>query len=328
MRTPKLIPLLLLPILAVLAAGCGSSSSSDSKKVAIVAYSTPQDAFEAAIAGFQKTADGKGVSFTQSYGPSGDQSRAVLAGQSADLVDFSLETDLTKLVDAGLVDKSWNANPTKGILTDSVVALVVRKGNPKGIKTWDDLLKPGIQVITPNPFSSGSARWNIMAAYGQAIEQGKSPAEATAYLTSLFKHVPVQPKSGRDALQTFTGGKGDVLISYENEAIGAQQKGQKVDYVIPDQTLLIENPAAVLKKASAKAKTFLAYLHTTAGQKAFVSKGYRSTIPSLNGRFPTPKQLFTIRKFGGWPTVAKKFFDPDNSVVATIETGRGVSTSG
>ena len=126
----------------------------------------------------------------------------------------------------------------------------MRKGNPKHIKTWDDLLKPGVEVLTPNPFTSGGARWNIMAAYGAQLKQGKTPEQALAYLKELFtKHVPVQDKSARDALQTFTGGKGDVLLSYENEAITAQQKGEKVDYVTPDQTILIENPIAVTTKA-------------------------------------------------------------------------------
>src|SRR3954452_19039087 len=223
----KALPRLLVVVLAAVAlvatvAGCGGSSSSGDK-LSLVAYSTPKEAYGALIPAFQKTPQGKGVTFTQSYGASGDQSRAVDGGLKADVVEFSLEPDITRLVDSGLVDKSWNQNQYKGMLTDSVVVLTVRKGNPKNIKTWEDLTKPGVSVITPNPFTSGSARWNIMAAYGSQIEQGKSDAEATAYLKSLFDNVAVQDKSGRDALTTFTGGKGDVLLSYENEAIAAQQ---------------------------------------------------------------------------------------------------------
>src|SRR3954452_23962170 len=225
----------LVAALAAVVAGCGgSSSASDGNKLSLVAYSTPKEAYEALIPAFNKTTEGKGVTFNQSYGASGDQSRAVDGGLPADVVEFSLESDVTRLVDSGLVDKSWNQNQYKGMVTDSVVVLVTRKGNPKNIKTWDDLTKPGVQVITPNPFTSGGARWNIMAGYGAQLKEGKTPAQATQYLYDLFKNVPVQDSSARDALATFTGGKGDVLLSYENEAILAQSSGEDVDYIVPD----------------------------------------------------------------------------------------------
>src|SRR5919198_972552 len=243
------IPVVLLSIAALLlAAGCGTSGGSGgggSAKLSLVAYSTPREAYRALIPAFQKTAAGRGIGFSQSYGASGDQSRAVANGLKADVVALSLEPDMTKLVDAGLVDKGWNADRYKGMVTDSVVALVVHKGNPKGIRGWADLVRPGVQVITPNPFFSGGARWNVMAAYGAQLEQGRSEAEAVAYLERLVPHVPVQDKSAREALQTFVGGKGDAMIAYENEAIAAQQAKQPVDYVIPDQTILIQNPIAV-----------------------------------------------------------------------------------
>jgi sulfate/thiosulfate transport system substrate-binding protein len=329
---------LLLAVAALVAvvgavAGCGSSSSSSGGggggKLSLVAYSTPQEAYEQLIPAFQKTAAGKGVTFSQSYGASGDQSRAVANGLPADVVEFSLEPDVTKLVDAGLVSSSWNQDQWHGFVTNSVVSLVVRKGNPKNIKTWDDLIKPGIQVIEPNPFSSGGARWNVMAAYGAQIKQGKSPEQALAYLQQFFKHVAVQDKSARDALQTFTSGKGDVLVSYENEAITAQQKGKAVDYVTPDQTILIQNPIAVTKGAKSSAKAFVAFLHTPEAQKIFQEKGYRPVDPELldKSKFPTPSGLFTINDFGGWPKVMKDFFDPQNGSVAKIEQGLGVSTA-
>jgi sulfate transport system substrate-binding protein len=320
----------LLAALAAVVAGCGgSSSSSGGNKLSLVAYSTPKEAYAALIPAFQKTPDGKGVDFTQSYGASGDQSRAVDGGLPADVVEFSLEPDVTRLVDSGIVDKSWNANQYKGMLTNSVVVLAVRKGNPKGIKGWNDLTKPGVQVITPNPFTSGGARWNVMAAFGSQTEQGKTEAQASAYLGQLFKNVAVQDKSARDALTTFTGGKGDVLIAYENEAIAAQQAGEKIDYVIPDQTILIENPVAVTKDASTKAAAFVKFLYTPQAQGIFASKGYRPVVKGTVGadKFPQPKDLFTIGKFGGWSVVSKKFFDPDNSIMATIEKGLGVSTA-
>ena len=239
-----------------------SSAGGGSGKLTLVAYSTPQEAYAKVIPAFQRTAAGQGVKFEQSYGASGDQSRAVAAGLPADVVAFSLAPDVNKLVDAGLVDGNWAADSYHGFVTDSVVVLVVRKGNPKHIKGWADLIKPGVQVVTPNPFTSGGARWNVMAAYGAQIEQGSTPAQAEGYLKALFKNVVSQDKAARDALQTFASGKGDVLISYENEAITAQKKGVKADYVIPDQTILIENPIAVTKDASPKAKAFVDFVHT------------------------------------------------------------------
>jgi sulfate transport system substrate-binding protein len=270
------------------------------------------------------------VEFEQSYGASGEQSRAVEAGLPADVVEFALESDVTRLVDAGLVDSDWNQNEYKGILTDSVVALVVRKGNPKDIHTWDDLIKPGVEVITPNPFTSGGARWNIMAAYGAQIKEGKSEEEAVAYLNELFQHVAVQDESARDALQTFAGGKGDVLISYENEAITAQQKGEDVEYVLPEQTILIENPVAVTSDAPQTANEFVKFLYSDEAQKIFGEKGYRPVVKSVADQFDyeTPQTLFTIQDFGGWGTVKDKFFDPENGVVAKIEMSLGVSTDG
>jgi sulfate transport system substrate-binding protein len=211
------------------------------------------------------------------------------------------------------------------------VVFAVRKGNPKNIKTWDDLTKKGVEVITPNPFTSGGAKWNLMAAYGAQIEQGKSPEEALAYLKALLSNVPVQDKSAREALATFSGGKGDVLISYENEAITAQKADVDLDYVIPDETILIQNPAAVTKKAKSpdKAKAFLDFLKTPEAQKIYASKGYRSITPSLvdKSTYPDPKKLFKIDKFGGWDKVNADFFDPDTGSVAKIEKDLGVSTA-
>jgi sulfate transport system substrate-binding protein len=326
------LSLALVVALAAAAGGCGSSSGSSGNKLSLVAYSTPKEAYAQLIPAFQKTSAGKGVTFSQSYGASGDQARSVISGLPADIVALSLAPDVAKLVKAGDVSSTWANDQYHGFVTDSVVALVVRKGNPKGIKTWSDLVKPGVQVIEPNPFTSGGARWNVMAAYGAQIAQGKTEQQATAYLGQLFKNVAAQDKSARDALQTFSSGKGDVLISYENEAIAAQQKGLKVDYVIPPQTILIQNPIAVTSKASnpAKAKAFVSFLRTLAAQQIFAAKGYRPVISSLvdKTKFPTPPGLFTIDKLGGWTTVTKKFFDPATGVVAKIEQSNGVSTGG
>ena len=316
-------------------AGCGgpaeSSGNGGGTKLSLVAYSTPKEAYAELIPAFNKTAQGKGVSFTQSYGASGDQSRAVAAGLPADVVAFSLAPDVDKLIEPGIVSADWANDRYDGFVTDSVVVLAVRKGNPKHIKTWDDLVKPGVEVVTPNPFTSGGARWNLMAAYGAQIKQGKSPDQALAYLKALLENTPVQDKSAREALATFAGGKGDVMLAYENEAITAQSKGVGLDYVIPDQTILIQNPIAVTQssKSPEEAKAFVSWLRSPEAQKIFQSKGYRSVRKELADpkRYPTPKDLFKIDDLGGWSRVNDEFFDPDNGSVAKIEQDLGVSTA-
>jgi len=326
-------------VLTIALAACSSSKSSGatgatgsgaalSGNVDLVAYSTPQEAYQALEKAFNKTAVGKDVKFTESYGASGDQSRAVVAGQAADYVAFSLAPDMDRLVKANLVAPDWSANDTKGMVTDSVVVFVTRKGNPKHIKTWDDLLQPGLQVVTPNPFTSGGARWNVMAGYGAQIVQGKTPDQAFQYLSDLFKHVVVQDDSARKSLQTFTGGKGDVLLAYENEAIFAQSKGEDIDYTIPDQTILIENPLAVTANAKnpAAAKAFKDFVLSKDGQQIFADNGYRPVLKGIaDGKFPTPKQLFDISKLGGWPQINTEFFDPKNGKLASVEQSIGVS---
>jgi sulfate/thiosulfate-binding protein len=315
----------------LLAAGCGGSGGSGGggDKLTLVAYTTPREAYEALIPEFQKTDAGKGVSFSQSYGASGDQSRAVQNGLAADVVTLALEPDMTKLVDAGLVAKDWNADEHKGMITNSVVAFIVRKGNPRNIRTWDDLVKPGVEVIEPNPFTSGGAKWNIMAAYGAQLQAGKTPEQAQAYLLELFRHVPVQDKSAREALQTFIGGKGDVMLAYENEAINAQQKQQPVDYVVPDNTILIENPIAVAARSKnpARAGAFVGFLRSEAAQKLYAERGYRpvDSAAAAGADFPRPKGLFTIKDLGGWSDVNKQFFDKEAGIVAGIERTVGVS---
>ena len=335
MNPRKFILIAIVPaLLALVAAGCGGTSDSgggSGGKVALVAYSTPKEAYAGVIPAFQKTSQGKDVGFSQSYGASGDQERAVESGLPADVVALSLALDVNKLVKKGLVAQDWNKGKYGGFVTNSVVVFAVRKGNPKNIKTWDDLTKPGVQVLEPNPFTSGGAKWNVMAAYGAQIEQGKTPAQALDYLKALFKNVVVQDKSAREALQTFSAGKGDVLLAYENEAIAAQQKGEDVDYVVPDETILIQNPIAVTKDARKPdaAKAFLDFVRTPEAQKIFVSKGYRPVVASANdpSKFPDPPGLFKIDKFGGWSKVNDEFFDPDKGKVAAIEEDLGVSTS-
>ncbi len=330
-------------------AACGSSSGSPGKSLALVAYSTPQGAYEKLIPAFGATGEGKGVSFSQSYGPSGEQSRAVVNGLHADVVNFSLQPDVEKLVKAGLVSPNWNQNATHGFVTNSVAVIIVRTGNPKHITGWSDLVKPGIGVVTPNPFTSGSARWNIMAAYGAQLKEGKTPAQAEEYLGKLFKNVVSQDSSARNALQTFLAGRGDALIDYEDEAIAAervaqsaegrqagpldqsnQEKGAPIEYIVPSATILIQNPIAVLSGGNtAQAQKFVNYLLSPAGQRIWVEKGYRPVISGVPGaeEFPTPKSLFTIASLGGWKTATKQFFEPETGIVTKIEQSLGVSTA-
>ena len=339
-RTILRLPLLAVVIGAVASlgpAGCGGTSEGSASagggggKLTLVAYSTPEEAYKELIPAFNGTPEGKGVGFEQSYASSGEQSRAVEGGLPADVVEFSLEPDVTRLVEAGLVDEDWNRSEHDGFVTESVVAFIVRKGNPKDIQSWDDLTRPGVEVLEPNPFTSGSAKWNIMAAYGAQLEQGKSPERARAYLAELFEHVPVLDKSAREALQTFSSGQGDVLLGYENEAILAQQQGEEVDYVIPDQTILIENPIAIVNETDSAetAQAFVDFLYTEEAQRIFAKKGYRPVLDGLvdERRFPTPPALFEINRFGGWERVNDEFFDPETGTVAEIFQSQGKSTA-
>ena len=322
---------------AVGLAGCSSSKKSSSGssggKVSIVGYSVPKPAYTALESAFIATSAGKGVKFSESYGPSGSQSKAVAAGQPADYVNFSVGSDMTKLVPS-FVASGWDSGATKGIVSDSVVAIVTKKGNPLHITGWDDLIKPGVKIVTPDPASSGSAKWNILAAYEHVISNGGTPAQAAAYLKEFFKHVVAKPSSGSNAMTTFTSGTGDVLISYEAEAIAARQKGQSVDYLIPNESVLIETPAAVTLKASQAAKDFFAFALTTPGQQIFASKGFRPAVTGVTpgtvqgandpaNPYPSVPKLTTISQLGGWSTVNKTFFDPDNGIVTKIEAQTG-----
>ena len=311
-----------LALLLALAFPALATGAARDTKLALVAYSTPKDAYAELIPAFQKTAAGRGVSFSQSYGASGDQSRAVAAGLPADIVALSLAPDVSTLVQKHLVAQSWNKDKYKGIVTRSVVVFVVRDGNPKHIKTWSDLTKPGVQVVTPNPFTSGGARWNIMAAYGGALRAGKTPKQAQQYLAQLWKHVAAAPSSAREGLQTFLAGRGDVFLAYENEAIFAQKHGQPVQFLIPKATILIENPIAVTATSQHKqqAQAFIDFLRTKPAQRIFAENGYRPIVKGVTQglSFPTRPQLFTIKYVGGWNTVQKKFFDPKTGVMAKI----------
>jgi sulfate transport system substrate-binding protein len=307
-------------------AACGDSASG-AGSIDLIAYSTPQQVYEDQLEpAFQETEQGNGVDFSNSFGSSGDQSRAVEAGQPADVVEFSLEPDMTRLVDAGIVSPDWNKNEHAGIVTDSVVTLMVRPGNPKNIQSFGDLARDDVEVINPNPATSGGARWNIMAIYGSQIDAGKSEAEAQDFVRQVLANTSVQDDSARDSLNTFASGKGDVLVGYENEAIQADQEGIDLEYVTPDSTILIENPIAVTKDAGESAQPFVDFLYSDEGQQAFADAGYRPVVKAVfeknADRFPVPPGLFTIADFGGWSKVADPFFGDDGWVIqAETELG-------
>jgi len=301
--------------------------------LSVVAYSIPTSVFPKLISAYQATPQGQGVKLATSFAASEVQSKAVAAGLPADVVNFSISTDMDRLVQSGQVAKSWDANPYHGIVSKSVVVFVLRNGNPKHIRTWDDLVKPGVQVVFPNPFSSGGARWDVMAAYGAQLREGKTPKQAVAYLQNLFRHNVSQDTSGRNALNTFLSGRGDVLLDYESDAKLAQSQGRPVFYLIPKATLQIETPLAAVNGSNyVAAKAFVNWLYTPAAQAIWAQNGFRSVVPSVEkkylAQFPPRPQLFKIAYLGGWARVNAQFFDPTNGTVAKIEQGLGVSTSG
>jgi sulfate/thiosulfate transport system substrate-binding protein len=321
--------------------GCASTGGSDSNgdsggtDLSVVGFSVLEAANKPVFEKFAATDAGKDVAITTSYGASGDQSRAVEGGLDADLVHFSLEPDITRLVDSGQVDAGWKDNATKGIVTSSVVSIVVRPGNPKDIQGWDDLIKPGVEIITPNPASSGSAKWNILAAWAHITGAGGSEDDAKAFVGKLLENTIALPSSARDATTAFTEGNGDVLLSYENEAIIARANGADFDYVVPDDTLLIENPAAVLKDAAPEASDLLAFMTTPEAQAAYAQSGFRPvvggvTLPEIAGAndpanpFPTPSSLYTIdANFGGWGEANTKFFDEESGIITQLQIDTG-----
>jgi sulfate transport system substrate-binding protein len=328
------LALLVTALAATAGIGAAAPDRSSDTKLGLVAYSTPREAYGKLIPLFQKTSAGDGVSFSQSYGASGEQTRAVKAGLDADVVALSLAPDMDELVAAGKVDAKWKKQSYKGMVTNSVVVFVVRDGNPKKIKSWNDLLRPDVDIVTPNPFTSGGARWNIMAAYGSWRKQGKTDKQAQANLLKLWKNVVVQDTSARAALTTFNSGKGDVMLAYENEAYFSRMQGLNLQWVIPKTTILIENPIAVTKDSPNKAAAngFLRFLRTPAAQQVFADYGYRPVVKSVENanrkKFPVRPGLFTIDQLGlgGWDKVQKRFFDPSNSIMARFQRQVGGST--
>lgn len=342
------ISVTMIVALVVALTGCGGGStdtpggadiSSGSRHLNLVAYATPKIGYDLIVPAFRETPEGSDIGFSQSYGASGDQSRKVARGLPADVVNFSVEPDVTRLVKAGVVDSDWQQQaPNGSVPFGSVVALVVRKGNPKNIRTWDDLLRPGIEVVSPNPGSSGSAKWNLLAPYAAKSDGGKNPQAGLDYISALVRdHIKVLPKSGREATSAFHQGQGDVLISYENEAIMLKRKNaeatpaEQVDYVIPASTFKIENPVAVVNTSADKpaARAFVNFLYTERGQELWAQAGFRPVEPAVvaksahlfPGRIDT---LWTVDDLGGWKAVDADLFGNDGAIskIYAQEAGR------
>src|ERR1700704_5318495 len=327
---------ILAAVLLALLLAAGAGAASRGTNLSLVGYSTPKTVMGKIISAWQKTPDGNGTSFSQSFGASTDQARAVANGLKADLVFLSTGDDVNLLVDARLVDSNWSHQAYNGIGADTVVVFAVRNGNPKHIKGWSDLIRPGVQVLTPNPFSSGSAKWNVLAAYGAQRRLGKTDKQATAYVQQLFKHVVSQDTSGRNATNTFLSGKGDVLITYESEALNARLNGQDIQYVIPRQSMLIELLIAVLKNSSNKdlANKFIQFVKQPAAQDLFAQYGFRPVNPTVAKKyakkFPARPGIFKVDDtiIGGWRHADDVWFDPNKGRMVAIERAIGGPTTG
>jgi sulfate transport system substrate-binding protein len=331
----SLLAALILPV--VFGCACGAAQARQAgTTVNLVAYSTPKAVLAKLISRFGHQAAGHGVSFSQSYGPSGSQARAIAAGQPADIAFLSTGLDIDTVADAGVVSKTWTKAKYAGIAANSVVSFVVRPGNPKHIHTWKDLVKPGVQIVTPDPFPSGSAKWNVLAAYGAMRKAGMSDKKAVQFVTKLFRNVVSQDSSGSSAANTFFSGKGDVLITYESEAYAAFAAGKQGKLVVPKPTMLIQLPMVATKGAPAAATAFIKYVHAPKQQKIFAANGYRPVVKSVlkspdlaswRKKYNTGP-TFNIRDklFGGWLKANKVWFDLESGRMVSIERAVGGPT--
>jgi sulfate transport system substrate-binding protein len=342
----RLLTTVLLTCTAVsLLAGCTGTSSTngDSATLTLGAFSTPQKIYAQLIPMFEaqwKQQTGQTVTFKQSYLGSAAQSRAIISGFQADIAALSLAPDISAIAKAGLITHNWTATPTGGMVSDDVVALAVRQGNPKGIHDWSDLARPGIQIVTPNPATSGGARWNILALYGAALRgevSGVSKGDTTAafnFLKAVLKNVKVFDKDAQTSLNTFQNGIGDVAVAYESSVLVAQKAGKPMDLVVPTSTILIQNPVALVdtyvnQHGTRKvAQAFIDFLTSSTAQQVFVSVGQLHAVdPSVakatDSKFPPVTDLWTIDFLGGWSTVTTNFFGANGIYARAISSVEG-----
>lgn len=319
----------MLAVLALLACGAPDPSVSAAPapvKLTLAGYAIAAESYEGEILpAFQrawKESNQQDVSFERTFQASGAQARAIRDGMEADVAALSLETDIVVLEEAGLVTRDWRSGPHGGIVSESVVVLAVRPGNPRGIDGWEDLAQPGLEVLTPNVRTSGGAMWNALAVYGAALRgrvdgvPAGDPAAAEAFLADVLRNVRVMDATGRESMLTFESGVGDVAITYENEVLVTKQAGKAIDYVVPPSTIRIENPAVVVDAYAkdhgtlAVADAFVAFLHTPEAQAAYVKHGLRPVESSVAADLPAVSDLFDVRDLGGWTGVRASLFAP------------------
>ncbi len=333
----------LLTVLIGTAAISATHAAPADMTLTLAAYSVPREAYGALLPLFEQqwlAKTGQKIAFQESYGGSGAQSRAVIGGLEADVVALSVEPDVTALVNANLITHDWKQNDYAGFVTDSVVVFGVRKDNPKKIQDWADLAQPDLEVLTPDPSTSGGAQWNILAAYGAARRgfvtgYDKSDDGGLKFVGDVFKRVSVMDKDGRTSFLTFEKGIGDVAINYENELFASQQAGGDSLMIYPTSSILIENPVAVVDSSvdkhgtRAAAEAFVAFLWTPDAQRIFAKYGFRPVEPTvakdeaIAKQFPAIKDLFKIDEFGGWKTVSKDLFGKTGKITALINSVKG-----
>ena len=331
------LPAMVLVGLVALTGLASSAQAADSRELILAAYSVPKEAYEKRIIpAFRrhwKERTGQDVTIRSSYGASGAQARAIIGGFEADVAALSLEGDVNQIVKAGLITHDWRKGPHGGIVTTSIVVLGVRKGNPRSIRTWEDLTRPGIEILYPNPKTSGGAMWDVIAIYGAGLNLSKQKSAAEVYAADLLKriqhNVKVMDKSGRESVTTFERSVGDVIVTYENELYPRIKSGRPYEIVIPAETVLIENPAALVDRNVERhgvkdlAEAFVAFLHGPEAQRAFAEAGFRSVDPSVaktqTAAFPIPPRLFTIAELGGWAEVEAKLFGPQGVWTRVVE---------
>lgn len=320
--------------------GCGGPPGQGGNKVTLVlgGYTTPREAYgKAVLPAFQKywkEKTGQDVEFHESYQGSGAQSRAIIGGFEADIAALSLEGDIEKIVEAGLITHDWKTKPYQGMVSTSVVVIAVRPGNPKGIEDWADLAQPGLNVLTPDPKTSGGAQWNINAIYGAALRgfAGVARDDKTAaaeFLKSILRNVSILDKGARESITNFEKGVGDAAITYENEVIVGRQAGQSYDYVVPRSTILIENPVALIDKYVDKhgvreaAEAFVSFLWTQDAQRAYAKFGLRPVYvmvaAEVKDQFPAVQDLWKIDFLGGWKRVADEIYGPQGIYTKSTE---------
>ena len=330
MTRRTLATLLATIAVAAVAGATNAAARTTDTTLNLVAYSTPRPVLTRLIDEFRKTPQGQGITIRASYGPSSAQGQAVANGLPADGVILNTGNDINDLVDKGLIDKNWDKQSYKGVVWNSVVVFGLRDGNPKKIKGWNDLVKPGVQVVTVNPFTGGIAKWNILASYVAQRRLGKTDAQALDWLRRFYKgNVVSQDSSGSNATNTFLSGKGDVLLTFESEAING-----KIPYVIPRQTMLIDVYIAAVKTSQHKAEwtAFSRFLKTYPAQKILAQNGYRpvnkQALSEFRRKYPVRPGETTItnKLLGGWRAVDRKWFDPRKSIMQQIEQSLGVPT--